>query len=245
MTQAAASLTQTDIARLMGDLGHVTVTHLIGVLGQEVLAGRRQWAPRRPGVADTFGPDLAARVRSGATLSKRTVNSARTGLLQRNWLAVVDVLTRDVVRVSDRVIRDARQGRSPVSVTINPQPVAAPAAAAAAAAAAPTPVCNKRLFYSDLRCVEPRGHDGGCIGNNENPATPPTNDVDSVLSGGLKANVTVTLTQTTPDPAGQDAQIRRFALVIEAAWDDIAAAPLPEPETDASIERFRLLDLDD
>jgi hypothetical protein len=41
------------------------------------------------------------------------------------------------------------------------------------------------------------------------------------------------------------AQAARFRLVIEAAWDDVPAEPLPEPEDDASAARFRLLDLDD
>ena len=238
MTQLAADLTQTDVARLLGTLGHVTASHLIGVLGQEVMAGRQSWAQHR-GAPDTFGPSLAARVRSGATLTRPQVNSARTGLLQRNWQAVRDLVTRDVVRVADSTVTRARQ-RRPARV-VPPAPVVQPVAAPA-----PVPVCNKLLAYSSLRCVEPRGHAGGCIGNAPTTATPPTADVDSVLSGGLKGT-TITVTATvTQDPAteGMDAQARRFALVIEAAWDDVPAPALPEPETDASIERFRNLDLD-
>jgi hypothetical protein len=42
----------------------------------------------------------------------------------------------------------------------------------------------------------------------------------------------------------EDAGAERLRLVVEAAWDDSPAAPLADDGPDASVERFKLLDLD-
>ena len=254
MTQAAATLTQSDVARLMGTLGYTNIRSMILAFGQEVAAGRLSWAPARGGGTDTFGPRLAGLARQGSTLTRPHVNSARTGLLQRNWRQVVDLLTRDVVVVTDAVLGRIRGRAAPAPQS---RPVSRPArrrrrssrvrAARPAVAPAPTQptLCGREAW--GVTCTLVAGHRDACIGDNQGRDQRPTNDVDSVLARRSGMSVTATLTRTTPDPAdAEDAQFQRFALVIEAAWDDLPVASAPEPEgVDPSVERFRLLDLDD
>jgi len=129
--------------------------------------------------------------------------------------------------------RSSRRAARPSRPAPRPQPVAP---------VAPVGVCGKTLLYSSLRCVSPRGHAGGCIGDAPARTTAPTQDVDSVLAGRAESG---TLFASGPVTVPvDDAQAARFAHVIEAAWDDTPPAPLSEPEADASVERFRNLMLD-
>lgn len=251
MTQAAATLTQPDIARLMGTLGYTNVRAMILAFGQEVGAGRLRWAPGLGGARDTFGPSLALQARQGSTLTRPQVNAARTGLLQRNWEGVRDLLTRDVVVVPDAVLDRVRQSprrapaRRPQRIRRRRSAAPQPVAPAPAPVAAPT-LCGRQLAFSNLRCTELRGHNGGCMGDAPRQIRQPTNGVDSVLAAyrsGMSVSATITRSVSEPVDA-DDAQARRFRLVIEAAWDDIPVDTYREPEIDPSVERFRLLDLD-
>ena len=260
MTQAAASLTQTDVARLMGLLTTAQVKGLLRSIHNETRIGNLQWASSRRGEADSFGPSLARQVINGGRLTSRQVAAAKGILLQRNWTQVVHCLTRDLVRVDDATLAQAQQqgGVIPTYSRANgagtratrtqrrqarrraqAQPVAAPAPAPV------VEVCGKRLFYSSDTCTEPKGHRGACAGDARNAPQGPTRAVEDVLANsplnGRQSAAVAPRVRALPEPdPSQDPSVQRFQRII---LDD-DAAPLPEPETDASIERFRNLDLD-
>lgn len=270
MTQTAASLTQTDVARLMGLLTHAQVRDVILAIGRLVSQNSLAWVQHR-GRPDDFGPSLYRQARNGGSLTTNQVNAAKAMLLQRNWAGVVEVLTRDLARVPDSVIVQARSSTAPAPTyqrrtrrrnssnrrstpsrarrrrSAPQQPVAAPAPQPAQTApqAAPQPRPCGALNWG-VRCVLPRGHSGAHVGEGRQSPMP-TNDADTALAalraGSTSTAVPARSVQTEPL---EDARAARFALVIEAAWDEVAPAPVAEvdPEDDPGVQRFRLLDLD-
>jgi hypothetical protein len=258
MTQAAANLTQTDVARLMALLTATQVKGLVRHISGEVRQGRLQWAPARRGQADEFGPSLARQVVNGGRLSAKQIAAAKGILLQRNWAQVVHCLTRDLVNVSDATLAQARQAGGTIPTysrnagagtrTTRTQRRQARRRAQAQPVAAPAPVvevCGKRLAYSSDRCTEPKGHRGACAGDARNAPQGPIRAVEDVLAGsplnGRQSAAVVPQVRALPEPdPTADPSVQRFQRII---LDD-DAAPLPEPEVDASIERFRRLDLD-
>ena len=262
MTTEAQTLTQPDVARLMGLLDSRQIKALIRAIESEARAGRISWEPfrRQP---DSFGPSLALQLRNGRRLSAKQINAAKGKLLQRNWTQVVHVLVRDLVVIPDAILDRARdnglaaptytasRGASTTAVparsvperrrapVVTPQPVAASTPPAPVQA-----VCGRQLAYSRQTCILPRGHSGGHIGANTRAPAPPVADVDAAIAS-LGTPKAPTLPPVRPEaPVSDDAQFQRFALVFEAAFDESPAPALPEPELDPSVARFQLLDLD-
>jgi len=248
-TIEADLLQEQSVARLVALLDDATVRALIDALQRDVEATQAHEWEWFHGRTDDFGPSLARQMREGRRLSANQLACAKARLLPRNWYQIKrllqrggfvlpkELLSRAHADLSikmpvyesrlERQRREERHRRDATQQTTEHMAAAARLYADRRAQGAPPlslqPVadtCGRQVRRKNGLCILRRGHTGTCL-----------------ASG-----------RTRPRPVSIDEQIRQT--VAEATEQAVAPPPVPaapviERTGDPSVDRFRLLDLDD